>query len=71
MFVCGGFNGHGMVQVFLSANAIAEMVVDGKDITKTDLPRLYRLTPERLNSGQQHYSLTAFEAFQKQNPDRR
>lgn len=65
-YVCAGFNGHGMVQVFLSAKAIAEMVVEEKPIEDTDLPRLYRLTEERLASKQQHISLAAYDAFRQQ-----
>jgi hypothetical protein len=56
-----------MVQVFLSAKAIAEMVVEGRSIEETDLPRLYRLTQERLDSERRHYSLVAYDAFQQQN----
>ena len=64
-YVCAGFNGHGMPQVFLSAKAIADMVVDGKVADDVDLPVVYRLTRDRLESQEQHVSLKAFGSFQK------
>lgn len=64
-YICAGFSGHGMPQVFLSAKAIADMVVDGAKIEDLDLPLAYRMTRERLESKQQHVSLKAYEAVQK------
>ena len=64
-FVCAGFNGHGMPQVFLSAKAIASMVIEGTKLEDTDLPRLYRSSRERLESADQHACLVAHEAAMK------
>lgn len=47
-FICAGFSGHGMPQIFLSAKALASMVLDGKRVEEVDLPRLYRVDKERL-----------------------
>lgn len=65
-FVCAGFNGHGMPQIFLSAKAIAEMVVEGKGVDEVDLPQSYRLTEERLGRQKRHVSLAAHERFQNE-----
>lgn len=53
-FICAGFSGHGMPQIFLSAKAVAEMVLleeeeEGKE-KEVDLPRLYRTSQARLDS---------------------
>ena len=64
-YLCAGFSGHGMPQVFLSAKAIASMVIEGTKIEETDLPQLYRLTKERLDSKEQHTSLMAYDANMK------
>lgn len=48
-----GFTGHGMPQIFLSAKAIAEMALDDDvKFESTGVPRLYKLTQERLDSKQ-------------------
>ena len=65
-YLCAGFSGHGMPQVFLSAKAIASMVVEGTKIEETDLPQLYRLTKERLESKEQHTSLASYDANMKE-----
>lgn len=59
-YICAGFNGHGMPQAFLSAKAIASMIADGTKLEEADLPRLYRLTPARLDSKPEHASITAY-----------
>ena len=64
-YICAGFSGHGMPQVFLSAKAVASMIVDGTKLEDTDLPRLYRSTKARLESKKQHISLTAYDAAMK------
>lgn len=46
--IIAGFNGHGMPQIFLSAQGIAKMAVDGAVYEGTGLPRLFETTPERL-----------------------
>ena len=60
-YVCAGFSGHGMPQVFLSAKSIASMVVDEKSVGETDLPKPYHSTQERFDSKSQHISLAAFD----------
>ncbi|KAI6839845.1 FAD dependent oxidoreductase superfamily [Hortaea werneckii] len=60
-FICAGFSGHGMPQVFLSAKAIATMIAKGKDVEEVDLPRLYRVSKERVNSQQEHATLSAWK----------
>lgn len=52
--IIAGFNGHGMPQVFLSARAIAQMVISGATYEQTNLPRLFRTTQERLESQENH-----------------
>jgi glycine/D-amino acid oxidase-like deaminating enzyme len=64
-YLCAGFSGHGMPQVFLSAKAIASMVIEGTKLEQTDLPQLYRLTKERLESTEQHTSLAAYDSNMK------
>ena len=64
-YLCAGFSGHGMPQVFLSAKAIASMVVEGTMLEETDLPQLYRLTRERLESKERHISLASYDANMK------
>lgn len=48
--VIAGFTGHGMPQIFLAAKAIAEMALNDVEFDSTDVPRLYKLTQERLDS---------------------
>lgn len=64
-YLCAGFSGHGMPQVFLSAKAIASIIVEGTKLENMDLPRLYLLTKERLESGEQHISLASYDANMK------
>lgn len=64
-YLCAGFSGHGMPQVFLSAKAIASMIVEGVKLENTDLPRLYRLTKERLDSKERHTSLVSYDTNMK------
>lgn len=61
-YVCAGFSGHGMPQVFLSAKAVASMIVDGKKFEDTELPSLFEVTPDRLQSQAEHTSLTGWKA---------
>lgn len=49
-FICAGFSGHGMPQIFLSAKAVAEMALEGKGVEEVDLPKLYRASQARLDS---------------------
>lgn len=39
-----------MPQIFLAAKAIAEMALNDVDFDSTGVPRLYKLTQERLDS---------------------
>ena len=52
--VVAGFNGHGTPQIFLSAQAIAQMIIHGARYEETKLPRLFMTTPERLSSQENH-----------------
>jgi hypothetical protein len=61
-YVCAGFSGHGMPQTFLAAEAIASMVVDGKDFEDTELPGLFKMSSERLESKSEHTSLAGWKA---------
>lgn len=45
-----GFNGHGMPQVFLSAEGVARMIVEGTAYEETGLPQLFKTTSERLQT---------------------
>ncbi|KAF2216294.1 hypothetical protein CERZMDRAFT_64736 [Cercospora zeae-maydis SCOH1-5] len=49
-YICAGFTGHGMPQIFLSAKAIASMLMEDKKANEVDLPRLYRASQARLDS---------------------
>lgn len=62
-YICAGFSGHGMPQAFLSARAVADMIITGKTIEEVDLPRVYRSTKERFESKSQHVSLAAWDAI--------
>ncbi len=46
-YICAGFNGHGMPQIFLSAKAIAEMVLLGATAEEAGLPLPYWTTNQR------------------------
>lgn len=50
MFIIGGFTGHGMPQVFLSAKGIAEMVAGGVPFQSTGVPRLFKESEGRLKA---------------------
>lgn len=64
-YICAGFTGHGMAQIFLAAKAVAS-IVEGEGIKDMDLPRLYRMSKERLESQEQHWQLKAYDAAMKQ-----
>lgn len=61
-YICAGFNGHGMPQIFLSARAIAEMVVLCAKAEDVDLPLPYRTTFDRWLQREEHVSKTAWRA---------
>ena len=50
MFIMGGFTGHGMPQVFLTAKAIGLMVLGDLAYSDTGLPRLFQESQVRLES---------------------
>ncbi|RDW80676.1 hypothetical protein BP5796_05374 [Coleophoma crateriformis] len=47
-FIMGGFNGHGMPNILLTAKALAIMVKEGKPFEEVGLPRAFKTTKERL-----------------------
>jgi glycine/D-amino acid oxidase-like deaminating enzyme len=55
-YICAGFTGHGMPQIFLSAKAVAKMIITG-DSENVDLPLPYRITKERWSESRDHASL--------------
>jgi glycine/D-amino acid oxidase-like deaminating enzyme len=55
-YICAGFTGHGMPQIFLSAKAVASMIITG-DSKTVDLPTPYRITKERWYESKDHTSL--------------
>jgi glycine/D-amino acid oxidase-like deaminating enzyme len=60
-YVCAGFSGHGMPQTFLAAEATASMVVDGKRFEDTELPSLFKISPDRHQSQVEHTSLAGWK----------
>ncbi|KAI2615901.1 FAD dependent oxidoreductase [Hypoxylon sp. NC1633] len=48
LYVCAGFNGHGMPNVLLCAKGLAEMVKNGSAFSETGLPASYETSAERL-----------------------
>jgi glycine/D-amino acid oxidase-like deaminating enzyme len=55
-YICAGFTGHGMPQIFLSAKAVASMIITG-DSKNMDLPTPYLITKERWHESKDHASL--------------
>lgn len=49
-YILAGFTGHGMPQIFLAAEGLAKMILNGIDYKQTQLPRLFESTPARLAS---------------------
>lgn len=47
-YIMAGFTGHGMPQIFLSAEGIAKMIVHGSSFEETGVPRLFKTTPARI-----------------------
>lgn len=50
-YILAGFTGHGMPQIFLAAEGIAKMVVNGLSFEDTGLPRLFKTTSTRVENG--------------------
>jgi glycine/D-amino acid oxidase-like deaminating enzyme len=49
-YICAGFTGHGMPQIFLSARGIASMIAEGKSFAESGVPRLYQTSQKRLDN---------------------
>jgi glycine/D-amino acid oxidase-like deaminating enzyme len=50
IFIMGGFTGHGMPQIFLTARGLVDLVQHDKQFDQSGIPRLFKETKERLNS---------------------
>ncbi|KAK9780001.1 putative FAD dependent oxidoreductase domain-containing protein [Seiridium cardinale] len=48
LYICAGFNGHGMPLVLLSAKGIAKMLTEGCDFSETAIPAIYETSERRL-----------------------
>jgi glycine/D-amino acid oxidase-like deaminating enzyme len=68
-YLCAGFSGHGMPQIFLAAKAIATMIIHG-DETKVDLPLPYRTSAVRMQEPEEHVSLKLWQKFASSQPAR-
>ncbi|KAL2836925.1 FAD dependent oxidoreductase-domain-containing protein [Aspergillus pseudoustus] len=60
-WIIGGFTGHGMPQVFLAAEGVAKMVVNGMRFGETGLPRLFQTTQARLEAKGNPIATTVFK----------
>ena len=49
-FVCVGFSGHGMPQIFSASKGVARMVIEGIQYEQTGLPAIFKETQARLDS---------------------
>ncbi|KAK7546296.1 FAD dependent oxidoreductase superfamily [Phyllosticta paracitricarpa] len=49
-FIMGGFNGHGMPLICLTAKGLAKMVRDDAPFEQTGIPRIFKTTQERLDN---------------------
>lgn len=61
-YICAGFTGHGMPQIFFSAKAVASMIITG-DSEDVDLPVPYRITKERWSESKDHASLKMWQGI--------
>lgn len=59
-YMCAGFTGHGMPQIFLAAKALASMVLTG-DSRHVDLPVPYRISQERWLERKPHAALKMWQ----------
>ena len=53
-YICAGFSGHGMPQIFGASKGLAQMVVDDVSFEKTGLPAVFKETQARLDSKVNH-----------------
>jgi glycine/D-amino acid oxidase-like deaminating enzyme len=49
-FVAAGFSGHGMPLILLTTKGIAEMILKDIPIEQTGVPKLFKITKERMES---------------------
>ena len=49
-YICAGFNGAGMIHIFLSAKGLARMISHGVTFEETGIPPVFKTTTERLKS---------------------
>ncbi|KAI4610522.1 uncharacterized protein J4E87_010776 [Alternaria ethzedia] len=66
-YMCAGFSGHGMPQIFFCAKAIASMVITG-DAENVDLPVPYRITRSRWYQQKEHVSLKMWQQIAESQP---
>jgi glycine/D-amino acid oxidase-like deaminating enzyme len=50
MYMCAGFSGHGMSQIFSASKGVAQMVLHGAKFEDTRLPPMFKTTQSRLES---------------------
>lgn len=50
MYMCAGFSGHGMPQIFSASKGVAQMVLRGSNFEETGLPPMFEITQARLES---------------------
>ncbi|KAL3429656.1 FAD dependent oxidoreductase-domain-containing protein [Aspergillus tetrazonus] len=60
-WILAGFTGHGMPQVFLAAEGVARMVVQGASYTETGLPSLFETSQQRGNGIIRASTVIAYE----------
>ncbi|KAF1938598.1 FAD dependent oxidoreductase [Clathrospora elynae] len=68
-YICAGFSGHGMPQIFFSAKAVASMIITG-GTEEVDLPVPYRITPSRWYQQKEHVSLKMWQQVSESQPAR-
>lgn len=68
-YLCGGFSGHGMPQIFFSAKAVAHMIVTG-ETDDVDLPVPYRISRARWSQAKEHVSLQLWKQIVESEPVR-
>lgn len=59
-YMCAGFSGHGMPQIFFSAKAVASMIITG-NMENVDLPVPYRISYSRWYQPKKHMSLNMWQ----------
>ena len=50
MYMCAGFSGHGMPQIFGASKGVAQMVLRGSKFEETGLPQMFKTTQTRLDA---------------------